>query len=215
MLGVDGADRAVGRDDVDGLDLVAGQPVRAGEHSDSPAERQSRHADGRTRAGRNGASLVGNCGVDVDQLRAGADRRGAVAADAHVSEVAQVDHQGPRYVRAGSASGRPAGVIVSARPHRDRHVVVRREFQACRDVLGILGSEQRQRAGIVVAGIFDLFQAVVRRIGRAYELTAQVVGQRRPLRFARVSGGSRTAAARRRAAARRFFVAAADAAPGK
>ena len=69
---------AVGGDDVDRVQPVAGEPERAADHALPAAERQAADADGRARAGGKRDAGRGQPGVDVDQAGPGADGRGAV-----------------------------------------------------------------------------------------------------------------------------------------
>ena len=91
-VGGGGEHRAVRRDDLQRLKVVAGQPVGPGGHPDAAAERQAGDADGRAGAARHRAALGREAVVEVDEPGARADRRGRAGYGDRL-EVADVDDQ--------------------------------------------------------------------------------------------------------------------------
>ena len=90
---VDLADAPVCRDDRHAEDVVRAHPEGTRGQTHPTAEGHAGDSHRRTRAGRDRDALTGQRGIDVDQLSAGADRRGAGAAvDADRVHLPQVDY---------------------------------------------------------------------------------------------------------------------------
>ncbi len=98
-------------------------------------ERVPADADRRARPGRDRRAVRRQGGVDVDQLRAGADRRGSVrAVDADLVEVAQVEHD-------AALQRRVPRIAVTSRPRANRHA-------AARPSSGSPTARRRRRQGV-------------------------------------------------------------------
>ena len=112
---IDGAQMAVGGHDLRTDDAVARESEMAAGEAHPTTERVPADADRRARPGRDRRAVRRQGGVDVDQLRAGADRGGSVrAVDADLAEVAQVEHD-------AALQRRVSRVTVTSRPRPNRH----------------------------------------------------------------------------------------------
>ena len=76
--------------------VVAGEAELAGQEADAAAERETGDADGRTRPGRDRAAVLRERRVDVDQPRAGADRRTPVGGERDRVQARDVDDHSRR-----------------------------------------------------------------------------------------------------------------------
>ena len=164
---------AVGGDDLRGAQVVAGQAVLAGQHADAAAEGQPGDADGRAGAGGQRAPGRRQRGVDVHQLRAGADH-GLRARDVHL-----------RSSRPRSMTSPLSGW--SSRRSCDRRCARRAEAHGG-DLdagLHVLGACRPRDGGRVAA----VEQRVVRELGggvavvaRQQQFAGELVAQRVPVR---------------------------------
>ena len=179
-------DLAVSGDDLQRLNVVAGQPVGPGDHADAAAERQPGDADRRARTAGHRAAVGREPAVEVDEPGPGADGRGA-AADAHAGH--------PGHVHDQAAGRRPARVAVAAAPGGHRDAVTAGEGQAGGYVVRITAVGDPGRVQRVKARVEQLLGGGVAGLARPDQRPGQVPGQRGP-----VGGGRRAAARWRRAA---------------
>ena len=174
-----GPDLAVGRDDLQGLHVVAGQPVGAGHHPDAAAEREAGDADRRAGPAGHRAAVRRQAAVEVDQPGAGPDGRGAPA-DVHPGHPGHVDDQ---------AAGRgPARVAVPAAAGGHRDAVLADEGQAGRHVVRVAAVGDAGRVQLVEARVEQPLGHGVARLARADQRPGQVMAEGRP-----VGGGGRSA----------------------
>ncbi len=120
--GVGGHGAAVGEDDIERPQIVAGQAIDPGEHADAAAEGQTGDTDCRARPAGDGLAVRCEPAVEVDQVEAGTHRYG-VGAETHRVHFGDVDDEA-----VGDAG--PAAVAVTARPHADREFEPGDEAQA-------------------------------------------------------------------------------------
>ena len=124
----------VRRHDLHGLQLVAGEPIRPGEHADPSAEGQSGDPHSGTRATGQEKSLCRKLAVDIDQdvPRPDGDeafpRAPCGTADGEVVQIRHVDDE--------AWTGRIRGVAVPTRTRRHLDVGVPGEGEAALDIAG-------------------------------------------------------------------------------
>src|SRR3989442_833643 len=94
--------------DLGGDKVVAGETPRARHDPDATAQREPGDADGRAASGGYALARSREGGVDVDQLRAGADR--------HTTLLPKVDAAHRAGVNDEPRTGRPSAVAVAAAP---------------------------------------------------------------------------------------------------
>ena len=138
---------------VSAADVVRGQaPAPAREPVPAP-ECEAPDPDRGAAAARNGEPAARKCGVHVDQLRAGPDRR-PPAADPHTVHPGQVDDH-------SVAGRRVAAVAMAARARHDVHVEAVRPPDDGGHVLRRLGPHDRVGPGAVEAQVVDEASRVV------------------------------------------------------
>ncbi len=157
---------AVGGDDLDLGEAVAGEPVRAHEHAHPAAEGESGDADRRAGAAGQGTPRGADAVVDLRQGRTRPDRHGVVGGETDGRHAAGVDHQRRCDPGARGPAGRISGIAVATRSQRDGQVVPLREGERGGDIGCRTGGEHRQRARIVPARILGEPRHVVRRVTR-------------------------------------------------
>ncbi len=180
---VAGPDLAVGGDDLRLHQVVAGQPVGAGDHADAAAQGQPGDADGRAGAAGDGPVVGGQPVVEIDQPGA----RGHGGGPGSGVDLDR-GHRGHVHDQAGG--GRPARVAVAAAAGRDRHAVVAGEGQAGGDVVGRVAVGDAGRAEAVEAGVEQPQVIEVAGRSRPDQRAGQVRGQRGPVRGRGRRGGA-------------------------
>ena len=170
-VGGGGEHRAVRRDDLQRLEVVAGQAVGPGGYPDAAAERQAGDADRRAGAGHRTA-LGREAVVEVDQPGARADG-GARAGHGDRLQVTDVDDQ--------PARARPAGVAVPAGARGERHAELADERQARRHVVRVPHVGDARRALAVEPRVEEQARGPVAGVTRTDQRACQVPAEGGPV----------------------------------
>ena len=171
-VGGGGQHRAVRRDNLQRLKVVAGQAVSPGGHPDAAAEREAGDADGRAGAAWHRAALGREAVVEVDKPGARADRGGR-AGHGDRLQVGDVDDQ--------AARARPAGVAVPARAGRERDAELTDERQAGRYVGRALHVGDARGLLAVEAGVEQQLCRGVAGVAGTDQRAGQVLGEGGPV----------------------------------
>src|SRR6185437_6286758 len=175
LRSVAGPHRAVGGDDLQRFDRVAGEAELAGQHSDAAAEREPGQADRWARAAGNGQAVGGEVLVQVDQVEAGADRDRAVP-DPEVADLADIDDK-------PAVEARPARVAVPTRSDAEAKLKLHDEGQAGAHVGGVAAVRDARGVQEVKARIEKLVRERIGTVaGTAERAGRQLPAQRRPVR---------------------------------
>ncbi len=183
-VGGSGQQRPVRRDDLQALQIVAGQAVGPGSHPDAAAQGQPGDAHRGADTARDRAALGREALIEVDEPGARADRRGRPA-HGDRGEVADVDDQ--------PARPRPAGVAVAAGTGGERDAELAGERQARRHVGRIIHVGDRGRLQHVEPGIEQQLGGRVTGVTGPDQRACQVLGERGPVRRGRAGRGARDA----------------------
>ena len=162
LVGAGADDAAVGGDELEAADVVAGEPVLAHEPADAAAERQPGDAGLRDDADRHREAV--EMGLPVDVAKGGAalhPHGGGLGVDDHAAHVGEVDDE-------PVVAERPAGDVVAAAAHRDQQVVVAGEAHGA-DHVGDAAAADDQPGPAVDRGVPD----------RAGDVVARILGQDR------------------------------------
>ena len=162
-----GAGHAIRGDDLDRLEIVAGQAEGAGQHADAAAQGQPGHADGGAGPAGDGQAARGQPLVHVDEVQAGADLD---RSPGHPEGV----HRGDVHDEAAVGAG-PPGVAVPAGPGGHRQPELPHEGQAGAHVPGGGAVGDAGRVQHVEPGVEEFLG---RRVGPLAGADQMVRGQR-------------------------------------
>ncbi len=169
VRGAAAAQDAVGGDDPQRDDIVRGRSPGARREADAAAEREAGDADGRARAGGDRGSVRRELRVDVDQSRAGADRRASVR-DADPAQAPEIDDE--------PVARRIARVTVTARASDDRNAVPLRPQHGPAHVVRVRRPEHGEWADPVEARVEEEPRVLVRRSRRLEQRAADDLRER-------------------------------------
>ena len=157
-------DAAVGEDDLRPHQVVGGDPVLPPQDPETAAERQARHAHGRTCAGRDGEAVALKGVVHHAEPRAGSHGREA-AGHRHRTHGAHVDDDPPR-------GGMP-GEAMAAAPDRHVQTMPAGERDRLGGVLGGRAHDERLRRHLVEPSVERSPRCFIRR--RTREATSPAI----------------------------------------